>query len=236
MNYNQSHLEKKGEQYDQALNEGGLNQFMSIKEALIVKDLVNKLKFTGNPRYLDFACGSGRILSLVAPFFNDVVAVDVSENMVQAAREKVPSAKFHLANITSQELDIGQFDLITAFRFFGNAEDSLRNSVLNALRSHIKEDGYLLINNHRNPKSLLSRISGDKGNMDLDYKKLPNILATNGFTIIRKIPIGTWFLRNSWLKQEIWEHPLGKFADLITRIPALAPISPDMVILAQPIK
>jgi hypothetical protein len=51
--------------------------------------------------------------------------------------------------LTTTNLDIGQFDLVTAFRFLGNADDQLRRSAMDALRVRI--DGYLLINNHRNP-------------------------------------------------------------------------------------
>ncbi len=216
------------------LSSGGFGHYMVAREAELVEALVDQMLPSQRERYLDFACGSGRILSVIAPHFRDVVAVDVSENMVQAAREKVPAAMFHLVDLTKQELDIGRFDLVSAFRFFGNAEDSLRRSVLDALRARVKDSGFLLINNHRNPSSLLARISRERKGMDLNYGKLQGLLRDHSFKIVKKIPIGTWMLRHRWCEQAVWDSPMGRIGDRLTAIPLLARFSPDMIILAKP--
>lgn len=233
--YSNSHIEKTGNVYDQNLVEGDFDHYMMLREDELVHMFVDQLNLSRDARYLDFACGSGRILSVIAPKFDNVTAVDVSENMVSAAREKVPGATFHLTDITKNELDIGQFDLISAFRFFGNAEDSLRRSVASALRARIKDDGYLLFNNHRNPGSLLTRLSGYHANMDFTYDKMESMLQDNGFKIVRQIPIGAWMLRHKWTLRSAWDTPVARMADRLTAIPPLARYSPDMLILAQPI-
>ena len=45
-------------------------------------------------------------------------------------------------------LILGLFDLVTSFRFFGNAQDELRSSALAAINRHLRPQGYLIINNH----------------------------------------------------------------------------------------
>lgn len=235
MRYSHSHLEKHGNEYDAALSSSGLEYYMAVREAKLVEALISGISAAQRGRYLDFACGSGRILSIISPYFRETVAVDVSENMVQTARAKVPIATFHLVDITRQELNIGQFDLISAFRFFGNAEDSLRRAVLDALRARIKRNGFLLINNHRNPSSFLARISGCGQGMDLDYGKFQDLLRDHGFRIVKRIPIGTWILRHRWCEQTVWDSAMGHVGDRLTKIPFLARFSPDMIILAKPV-
>jgi SAM-dependent methyltransferase len=104
-------------------------------------------------RYLDFASGTGRILDVAAHYFDDLTGIDVSEAMVEVAREKVPSARIVQADVLTEPVDVGQFDVITLFRFILRAHE-LRDDVLDWLRSVIRDDGVLIVNNHRNAYSL----------------------------------------------------------------------------------
>jgi len=235
MTYRQSHLGKAGAAYDAALAGDGLDAFMSGREDALLRELAPRLGAAGGGRYLDFACGSGRILVSVAPAFRDVVAVDVSENMVAEARRKVPGAAFHVVDLTVDPLDLGRFDLITAFRFFGNAEDGLRRAVLRRLRGLIADDGCLLINNHRNPASLLATLSRHAEGMDLTYPKLEALLAEHGFAVSRRIPIGAWMLRHRWSERAVWDSWAGRLAERLARPAALCRYAPDMLVLARPV-
>jgi SAM-dependent methyltransferase len=85
---------------------------------------------------LDFACGTGRITRVTAMFFGTVVGIDVSEAMLMCA--PVPE------NVTLYCIDITKvslaetFDVVTAFRFFLNAEDSLRREALRAIYRRLR--------------------------------------------------------------------------------------------------
>lgn len=234
MSYRQSHLEKSGEQYDSDLELGALDSYMTKREAEIISTILGKIHLSAQARCLDFACGSGRILSILSPFFEEIVAVDVSEKMLPSARQKVPKAIFHTIDLTTNNIDIGRFDLITAFRFFGNADDYLRRIAMDALRARIKDDGYLLINNHRNPSSLLAVLSGHKHGMNLDYQKLNALLCDHGFHVAKKFPIGTWILRHKWADRKIWNSSAGRIGDCISGMPFLVRFAPDMVLLCKP--
>lgn len=233
--YRRSHLQKSGHDYDADLAAGSLNHFMQIRESELIDEFLKGIATGPSKRYLDFACGSGRILQQISPQFGETVAVDVSASMMEQAREKVPGATFHLADLTKDDPNLGCFDLISAFRFFGNAEHSLRAAVLGALRPRVKDDGFLLINNHRNPGSLLSRVSRHTAGMDLTYDRLRDLLAQHGFSIVRQAPIGAWMLRHKWTNRRAWEGSLGKLGERLTSLPFLAPYAPDMVLLARPV-
>jgi len=234
MSYRESHLDKSGETYDADLNNNNFDHFMQIREAELIVDFLSYIPHGNGKRYLDFACGTGRILQQITPYFDTTIAVDVSETMMKQAQKILPDVTFYLSDLTKENLDIGQFDLVSAFRFFGNAEDSLRLAVLKALRKRVKPHGFLLINNHRNPSSLLARISGDKTGMDLTYKKLKSQLSNCGFLIVKQMPIGCWMLRNRWCQKDIWDSARGKTAEKLTAFSSFAPIAPDMIILAKP--
>ncbi len=104
-------------------------------------------------RYLDFATGTGRILDVGAEQFRDTTGIDVSEPMLEVAREKRPRATIICADVLTDPVVLEPFDVITLFRFLVRAGD-LREQVLGWLRGEIREDGVLIVNNHRNAVSL----------------------------------------------------------------------------------
>src|SRR4051812_33479433 len=74
-------------------------------------------------RYLDFACGTGRVTGFLAPLFDTTVGVDISEPMLEVARAQLPNATFVKADVREAQVELGgPFDLITAFRFLLNAD------------------------------------------------------------------------------------------------------------------
>ena len=117
-----------------------------------------------SPHLLDFACGTGRILSFLASRCRSAVGLDVSESMLEVARRSCNGAEFIRADITTEDvLGRREFDLITAFRFFPNAEHDLRESALGTLIRHLSPQGILLFNNHKRSGSLRRRIVSIKG-------------------------------------------------------------------------
>lgn len=138
---------------------------------------------------LDFACGTGRITRVAAKFFSPVVGVDVSESMLSDA--SVPE------NVTLLCIDITKislertFDVVTAFRFFLNAEDTLRREALRAIYRHLRERGVLVCNIHMNttsPIGLVSRVlnwaypSIPRNTLTLD--QFSKILTEEGFEVV----------------------------------------------------
>lgn len=103
-------------------------------------------------RYLDFACGTGRVLAHVAPYFASATGIEIAPSMAELARRRVPDAKILVRDITSSDVEVeGTYDVVTAFRFMLNAEPELRVAALRALRRRLAgPEAILIFNNHGN--------------------------------------------------------------------------------------
>jgi SAM-dependent methyltransferase len=101
---------------------------------------------------LDFASGTGRITALLENHVDAVTGIEISESMCELARKKLTRANILCRNILAPDAEVeGKYDLITAFRFFLNAEPELRLPVLSALKTRLRDrDSLLVFNNHGN--------------------------------------------------------------------------------------
>lgn len=235
--YRAIHLERGG-QYDNALSTVPFDAYMAAWEHSHVESLVKSLFPSGVGRYLDFACGTGRITSTVAPSCAESVGVDISPTMLETARRKLPSVTFKELDLTSGvPIELGAFDLATAFRFFGNAQDDLREPVLVALHQLLRPGGILIINSHRNPLApyaLLDRLSGNKSSgMDLHWGKLVQLLSRHGFLIKEVRPIGAWMYRSRLLNAFEPNDPIAVARELRFSMSWLARWAPDVVLAAE---
>jgi predicted TPR repeat methyltransferase len=151
---------------------------------------------SGKMALLDFACGTGRILGHLHTHMASVTGVDVSASMMEVAKKVVPTAELIEADLTKEDvLGNRRFDLITAFRFFPNAEPDLRRSILRVLARHLAPDGLLVFNNHKNRNSLTHRISRLLGREvrrgTMSHDEVEALLADAGLRIVQMIPLGT---------------------------------------------
>ncbi len=171
-------------------------------EAGIVRDLAEEvIRGRSNASYLDFACGTGRILSLLEDLAPAAVGIDVSPSMLERANEKLNHAKLICKDITAQGDEIeSQYDLITSFRFLTNAENELRRSALKSLWLRLKDDGVLIVNTHGNPLSYRALLLPYHWAKDaacghrlfgyLSNRKANRILEEAGFTVQKIIGMG----------------------------------------------
>lgn len=109
-------------------------------------------------RLLDFACGTGRILQLLGNHVGSATGVDVAQSMLEVAERDLAKTKLICADITeASDLDRERFDLITALRFFPNAEPALRDQAIAKLVTLLAPGGLLVFNNHLHAGSLRHR-------------------------------------------------------------------------------
>jgi SAM-dependent methyltransferase len=235
LDYRESHLSKGGP-YDVKIAAEPFDAYMARREALHLTEIVPRLAKEGARRYLDFACGTGRITATVGPLVDETVGVDISESMLAQARRKCPSARFVCADLTRESHELGQFDLVTSFRFFGNAQDDLRAAALRAIATLLRPRGHLIINNHRNPRalaSLLHRMTGGKNDLDLTHQKLGRLLRDHGFGILEAHPIALWAFRAKLQTSPRLESRFADKAERVFRHRVWVPFAPDCIIVAQ---
>jgi SAM-dependent methyltransferase len=148
------------------------------------------------PTHLDFACGTGRVLEYFAGQVSSSTGVDVSASMMEVAREVAPEAELLEADLTQQDvLGDRHFDLITAFRFFPNAEPELRQAVFSVLARHLSPHGVLVFNNHKNRNSLRARIARLRGRGvtrgTMTHAEVEVLLPQAGLRILEVIPVAS---------------------------------------------
>ena len=155
ISYRESHkYEGKGAEYEQYYQNKTWQRFLWSREQEIILRILEKY-FTGRDVHLlDFACGTGRITELLENRIKTSMGIDVSGSMLAIAGRKLKRTEIIEADITAENiLKPRKFNLITAFRFFLNAEPELRSAAIGALAELLNEDGYLVFNNHQNSGS-----------------------------------------------------------------------------------
>jgi len=99
--------------------------------------------------YLDFATGTGRVISFLKDLVDTSLGIEISSVMAERA-ERWSGARILCRDITAPNVPCeGKYDFITAFRFFLNAEPALRTVALKVLASRLRDRGSCLVfNNH----------------------------------------------------------------------------------------
>jgi len=149
--YRDSHkYEGKGAEYESYYGEPW-QKFLWAREQKVLSAILATYFVDRDIHLLDFACGTGRITSFLEQRVTTSTGVDVSDSMLAIARRKLKQTELIEADITADNPLQGRtFNLITAFRFFVNAEPQLRAAAIKALAPLLAEDGYFVFNNHQN--------------------------------------------------------------------------------------
>jgi len=149
--YRDSHkYASKGTEYEAYYEAQPWQRFLWSREREIILRILEKYFAHRDIHLLDFACGTGRITSLLEDRVKTSTGVDVSSSMLAIAREKLKRTEIIEADITiNNVLEGRKFNLIMAFRFFVNAEPALRAVAMAALAKLLSEDGYFVFNNHQ---------------------------------------------------------------------------------------
>lgn len=187
IDYRLSHLASdKGTIYDRNFREFGWRQYLWGREKQTLREVLYDFFAFEPVSCLDFACGTGRILEFLNPRVSTCTGLDISASMLSLCRKKLPDAELIEADITQCNVLKGRvFNLITAFRFFANAQPQLRKEVLLALHRHLAADGVLVFNNHRNHSNPLfgaARLLG-KHFRTLSHSDILALLDETGFVV-----------------------------------------------------
>jgi SAM-dependent methyltransferase len=145
---------------------------------------------------LDFATGTGRIARLLKATFPDcrVVGADISRKMLSAAEAEKGGVEYVHFDVRepTEALQPNSFDLVTAFRFFSNADLALRSQAADQLSKLVTPGGLLLTNNHRNfwsPTYVVQRLLGNEP-VGMLNSELVDLFTSRGFAVEAHISLG----------------------------------------------
>jgi len=186
----------------------------------------------------DFACGTGRVLEFLGRHFPAPVGLDISPDMLALARVRCPDAQLIQGDVTTTPgLAAGPFDLITAFRFFLNAEPSLRRDALAWMRACLRPDGLVVANFHLNPASLRGRylrlrMASAEPLPMMGIEEACRLFTDNGFTVCRII--GYSYLPYRRDGRHLWKAEARRKAELrMAGRRALQPIAGSFLLVAR---
>ena len=201
MDYRDSHL-NKGIEYDEKFKDNSYRSLLWDIEKKILKKFISKYFSKPIENYLDFACGTGRVLSFMGQYSNNSIGVDVSESMLSVARDNVKESKIIFGDITKDSTILNnlEFDLISAFRSFPNAQNELCVETLMIFNKILKNEGYLVFNNHRNHHNLIINrlkrfikfLINKKHTIIFSESEVKQLLYKCGFKIVKKYHSGVF--------------------------------------------
>jgi predicted TPR repeat methyltransferase len=186
----------KGADYQARFEENPRRALLWSVEQLLLERILRRFLPGRSIDHLDFACGTGRVLGFLEGRTRTSTGVDVSPSMLAVARDRTHHAELVEGDLTRGDvLGDRRFDLITAFRFFPNAEEELRRDAIGALTARLSEGGILVFNNHRNLSSLLFRLArlrrpGADGNAGMGEREVESLVAGAGLAICARYHAG----------------------------------------------
>jgi SAM-dependent methyltransferase len=189
-------------------------------------------------KLLDFACGTGRILSLVENEVNESDGIDVSAFMIEIAQNKCMKSNFFVGNLIEQpEMIERDYDIVTCFRFLLNAEPDSRIAILKILKERLSaKNGILIANIHGHSKStrffalLYRRLFYREQHAQMSRKEIQRMFLESGFRIIEEHGFGI-------LPPFLYKTPLRKFTRWIDhlshRLPFMREFSIDLLYVCE---
>ena len=107
-----------GESYDRDF-EGQIGRYVNDSETKPFRELIGSMR---GLKVLDVGCGTGRYLQLFNPG-NELNGLDISDQMLSVARQKLPNAKFHIGSADSLPFPDDAFDLVISVRVIQHLSD-----------------------------------------------------------------------------------------------------------------
>lgn len=216
----------------------GHDHFIWILQRKRVLTLFESLRTTHDGlTHLDFACGTGRVISAVQTMTATSTGLDSSKNMLSVAREKVENAELLEGDILENPNIVGfDYDVISAFRFFLNTEPELRKETIASLASRLRGDKSRLIFNIQGNSQSLRHLSivyrsrrGERHN-EMSYEEVRQLVEGAG------LEIESWYgfgICPPLLHRTVFS-PLIRFVERIAvKLPILKRVSYDLLFVCK---
>jgi len=124
------------------------NKIFLYKRIKTIESMINQNK---NGKALDVGCGSGEFTVLLKKYFNEVVGIDYSDEMIEVAKkyDVKNEVNFKYGDCTKIEYPDNTFDYLFALGLLDYVNDL--DAVILELKRVLKKDGKLIITIPKNP-------------------------------------------------------------------------------------
>lgn len=126
---------------------------------------------TISPRILDLGCGVGYDSKFLSEIGAKVVGVDLSENLIEIAKQKVKKSKFFVGDITDSLENLGKFDGVLCLATIMHIDIEKLKITLENIANVLFEGGLLL----------LSAYDGIGKNIEKSYVKFKGEIYDQNF-------------------------------------------------------
>jgi SAM-dependent methyltransferase len=224
---------------EQVYSEGSYESRIWDLQKPFVENVFQERLKRGRPlRFLDFACGTGRVLLALNHYADEATGLDISAAMLDQAREKTSGVRLVRADIVRQpNVLVEQFDVITAFRFFLNAPSQLRRQVMEALSARLRDDHSVLVFNiHGNASSVVGIWRHLRG------RRRPAGAESLSLSEIRRLVAGAGLRIEDWRGYGVTPRRLNRgilapFMHFVDRMAVLCPplwfLSRDLIFVCR---
>jgi SAM-dependent methyltransferase len=151
-------------------------------------------------RVMDFATGTGRIVSELEKSLPscEFHGIDISRDMLAMARTKCSRTTFHEMDGRQALDEFGKeaFDVVSAFRFFPNADPALREDAADQIAELTRSGGSVVLNNHRSfwsiPYMAMRGMGNSDGSFGTPNTEIKSLFVARGFSCVRRYSLGVW--------------------------------------------
>lgn len=191
--YSYSHLDKGKDYHDRFESVPGRKLIWDLEKTFI-KDFLDKFGCFDNA--LDFAGGTGRIAKEFKASSKNQYIIDVSSEMLSVAKKTIPTAVIVNKDFREDdELPDDYYDLVTAFRFFPNADVDLRKEAMEFIAKKTKPGGWVICNNHMNFLSIpyvIKRVFGRGGRYGMSSSEMIGLAKDSGLYVHGVVSMGVF--------------------------------------------
>lgn len=226
------------ERYDVAYRPSGYDYMVWDWQRPHVRRLLESvLKRNGRLKYLDFACGTGRIISAVEDLATEAVGIDISPLMLGLAAQRALSPLVSGDVLAEPAIVDRDFDVITAFRFFLNTEPAMRLAVMRDLAHRLRDDSALLIFNiHGSRRSVLALTSFYRqlrGWPPLGVMSPGEVRALVAACGLEIVSVSAWGVLPRRLYRSRLGRVIGRVDRMASGLPAVASIGQDLIFVCR---
>lgn len=148
-------------------------EFFTKAKARALVDLARRR--VGDPpslSALDVGCGVGLTVAELHGAFREVGGVDISQGMIERARERDPGGDYRVYSGTRLPYDDASFDVVFTICVLHHVPPSSRYAFMVELARVVKPGGLVVVGEH-NPANPLTRFVVSRCAFDVDAELLP---------------------------------------------------------------